>query len=65
MVTLVLKFFIKIHLGSRRLIKNLLRDLRKINFDSYEEQLYQKNLELYNQNANDYCRNSLKKTYSC
>lgn len=61
MVVFILKFIRKIYLTLKRNIKNILKNLKIINIDSYEEQLYENNVELFNQSANDFCLSSLEK----
>lgn len=62
MLKFVLKFFRKLYLGSKIQIKNFLKNIKILEIDLYKEQLYEKYVELYDQNANDYCRNSLEKS---
>ena len=61
MVVFFLKLIRQIYLTIIRNIKNILKKLKIINIDPYKEQLYENNVELFNQSANDFCLKSLEK----
>ncbi len=61
----ILKFLRFIFSGTSYLIKKIRKDVLRLNMDIYESQLYENYVELKDQVANDYCRETLELDKPC